>query len=201
MLKNKKNMIKALSSILIVSALISGCGSENAHAETNVQNTQTSTVQTQNSQIESYFTRKDGNLDKVLIKEINSAQKEIDIAIYTITKTDIATAIVDAKKRNVDVKLIADKESSQTKYEKTVLDLIKKNNIPVKVNSHEGLMHLKLTVIDGKTVLGGSYNYTKQATETNDENLLVIRDTNIVTGYVSEFNTMWNDTANYTNYQ
>ncbi len=194
LLKCKRYIIKIVSTMLIASTLFTGCSSKSANAGT-LNNTQT-----QSTVIESYFTTRDGNLDKILIREINSAQQELDVAIYTITKPDIANAIVDAKNRNVAVKIITDKENSQSKYEQSLLNLFKKNNIPVKVNSHEGLMHLKLTIIDGKTVLGGSYNYTKQATENNDENLLVIRDKYIVSDYMTEFAAMWSDTKNYMNY-
>jgi cardiolipin hydrolase len=61
-------------------------------------------------------------------------------------------------------------------------------------------MHLKLSIIDDKTACGGSYNYTSNATKENDENLIVMRDPNIVSDYVNEFNSMWNNTSDYTNY-
>lgn len=161
----------------------------------------TESTQTQdNSQIETYFTRKDGNLDKILIKEMNTAQKNLNVAIYSLTKEDIANAIMDAKKRGVDVKVITDKEESQSKSQKTILDKLKQDGIPIKINSHQGLMHLKLSIIDDKTACGASYNYTANATKENDENLIVMRDSNIVGDYVNEFNSMWNNTTDYTNY-
>jgi phosphatidylserine/phosphatidylglycerophosphate/cardiolipin synthase-like enzyme len=61
-------------------------------------------------------------------------------------------------------------------------------------------MHLKLTIVDDKTTLGGSYNYTANATKENDENLIVMRDSNIVSEYVNEYNTMWNNNTDYINY-
>ena len=139
-------------------------------------------------------------MDKILIKEINTAQKTLDVAIYSITKEDIANAIIEAKKRNVDVKVITDKQESASKYQKVILDKFKANNIPVKINSHAGLMHLKLSIIDDKTALGGSYNYTESATKNNDENLIVMRMPNIVSDYSTEVNTMWDNTSDYSNY-
>lgn len=197
---NNKYVFRFLIIGIAVSTVLSGCGSKNVSVKSNVQ-TQKENVQEQdNNQIETYFTRKDGNLDKILIKEMNAAQKNLNVAIYSLTKEDIANAILDAKKKGVDVKIITDKQESQSKAEKAILDKLKANNIPVKINSHSGLMHLKLSVIDDKTACGGSYNYTENATKENDENLIVMRDPNIVSDYVNEFNNMWNNTSDYKNY-
>lgn len=196
---NKK--LKLLIPILAILVVFSGCS---AKATTTKIATQTESSQTdnkeQNNEIETYFTKKDGNLDKLLIKEINTAQKSLDVAIYSITKDNIATAIIEAKKKGLDVKVITDKQESQSKYQKEILDKFKTNGIPIKINSHAGLMHLKISIIDGKTVTGGSYNYTDSATRNNDENLIIMRDTNIVSEYVNEYNEMWNDTSNYSLY-
>lgn len=201
-MKNKG--IKILVAMCIMSTMFIGCSSQTADAKTKTQITQISTVennQTQdNSQIETYFTKKDGNLNQVLIKEINTAQKNLDVAIYSLTKDDIANAIIEAKKRGVDVKVITDKQESQSKYQKAILDKFKQTGIPVKINNHAGLMHLKLSIIDNKTALGGSYNYSEQATRNNDENLIVMRQSDIVGKYSDEFNIMWNNTSDYLNY-
>lgn len=198
---NKKNLNKLLALLLLFSLILCSCSSKKVNASIGNSKNQVDVSQDNSNRIETYFTRKDGNLDKKLIKEINSAEKEIDIAIYSFTKTDIAKAIMDAKKRNVNIRIVSDKENSNSKYQKALLDNFKKNNIPVKINSHAGLiMHLKLTIIDNKTVVGGSYNYTEQATTNNDENLIIMRDTDIVNDYLTEYNRIWNDTTNYSDY-
>lgn len=197
---NKKYAFKLFISAIAVSSLLLSCGSSKTTNAKSQAATNESAQTQDNSQIETYFTRKDGNLDKILIKEMNTAQKNLNVAIYSLTKEDIANAIIDAKKRGVDVKVITDKEESQSKSQKPILDKLKQDGIPIKINSHPGLMHLKLSIIDDKTACGGSYNYTSNATKENDENLIVMRDSNIVNDYVTEFNSMWNNTADYTNY-
>jgi cardiolipin hydrolase len=61
-------------------------------------------------------------------------------------------------------------------------------------------MHLKLTIVDDKIVCGGSYNYTANATKNNDENLIIMKDTNIIKEYIDEYNSMWSNTNDYANY-
>jgi phosphatidylserine/phosphatidylglycerophosphate/cardiolipin synthase-like enzyme len=198
---SKKHIISTLAGIFIITSLITGCSAKNVNAETKNNTVQIqSTESKDNSQIETYFTKKEGNLDQILIKEINTAQKNLNVAIYSLTKENIANAILEAKKRGLDIEVITDKQESQSKAQKAILDKFKANGIPVKINSHSGLMHLKLTIIDNKTVCGGSYNYTQNATEKNDENLIVIRNSNIINEYLTEYNSMWSNTSDYKNY-
>lgn len=72
------------------------------------------------------------------------------------------------------------------------------SGIPVKINTHPGLMHLKMTIIDGKTATTGSYNYTKAASEENDEMFVVITDSAFVKTCQTEFERMWTDSQNFT---
>lgn len=196
---NKKHILSFVSGAIAVSSLfIVGCSNKSASVKASVQ-TESTDVQ-KNSKIETYFTKRDGNLNQILIKEINNAQKSLNIAIYSLTKEDIADAILDAKKRGVNVQVITDKQESQSKYQKDILDNFKSNGIPVKINNHPGLMHLKVSIIDDKTVTGGSYNYTESATKNNDENLIIIRDLNIVSEYSTEFNSMWKNNTDYIDY-
>jgi phosphatidylserine/phosphatidylglycerophosphate/cardiolipin synthase-like enzyme len=196
---NKKYGFKLLLTAIAVSSVLLSCSNNKVNSKKAQAATNQST-QTQDNNIETYFTRKDGNLDQILIKEMNAAQKNLNVAIYSLTKEDIGNSILHAKKMGVDVKVITDKQEAGSKSQKAILDKFKENNIPVKINSHPGLMHLKVSIIDDKTVTGGSFNYTVNATKENDENLIIMRDSSIVKEYSTEFNTMWDDTKNYSNY-
>jgi phosphatidylserine/phosphatidylglycerophosphate/cardiolipin synthase-like enzyme len=44
------------------------------------------------------------------------------------------------------------------------------------IDSHHAIAHNKVMVIDSRTVITGSFNFTKAAQEKNAENLLVITD-------------------------
>jgi phosphatidylserine/phosphatidylglycerophosphate/cardiolipin synthase-like enzyme len=59
------------------------------------------------------------------------------------------------------------------------------------LDENDAYMHNKFMVIDGKVVLTGSYNYSKQADTQNDENLIVIEDGKVARAYEDEFNEMW----------
>lgn len=189
---NKKHVSKLLIAVLSVLPLLSGC----SKATVTEPNTQIA----DNKKIETYLTQKDGNSNEILIKKINAAQKNLDIAIYTIAKKDLANAILDAKNRGVDVKIITDSENSKSKNQIEILDKFNQSGIPIKINNSTGLTHLNFTIIDNTETLGGSYNYLDDITNNNDENLQVMKKTDVVNKYSSGFNSMWNNTNDYENY-
>ncbi|WP_054974191.1 phospholipase D-like domain-containing protein [Paenibacillus sp. A3] len=143
------------------------------------------------------FTRANQHPEKVLSDVINSAKETLDVAIHSITHPDIVAAIRDAKKRGVAVRLITDKAQSEGKAQGEALKILGSSGIPMKINSHSGLMHLKVTIADKKVVTTGSYNYSKAASTTNDEVLVVIREEGAAKTFSDEFEKMWNDTKGF----
>jgi phosphatidylserine/phosphatidylglycerophosphate/cardiolipin synthase-like enzyme len=57
-------------------------------------------------------------------------------------------AIKEAKKRDVVVRIISDKIQSTGKTQDEALKLLGSAGIPMKINKHSGLMHLKVTIAD-----------------------------------------------------
>lgn len=144
-----------------------------------------------------YFTQAGQYPEKALIDVIDSSKESLDIAIYSITHPDIVSAIKAAKKRGVSVRLITDKTESKGKAELEALKLLGSAGIPIKINKHSGLMHLKVTIADKKVVTTGSYNYSKAASTTNDEVLVVISNESAAKNFFEQFDRMWNDTKGF----
>ena len=153
-----------------------------------------------NAPVEYYFPRAGQDPVQPLVNVINSANSSLDIAIYSLTKSDIVDAIAAAANRGVTVRVITDREESGDKYQAKELLVLSNAGIPIKINSHKGLMHLKVTIADDKTVTTGSYNYTDEATYDNDEVLVIINDQNIAQNWDNEFQSMWTDETDYQDY-
>jgi len=119
-----------------------------------------------------------------ILREISSAKKELLVAVYAFTSDDLASALIQAKKRGVAVQVVIDREFDLAN-EKSKGKVFDAQKIPlrrisgIKPNGGEkdsGLMHQKFAVIDRKVVFAGSYNWTYSAESYNDENLLLFRD-------------------------
>ena len=63
--------------------------------------------------------------------------------------------------------------------------------VPVRISSNPKIMHNKFAVLDGATVLTGSYNWTISAFKYNDENLLVLRRPELAQRYTDRFRQLW----------
>ena len=85
-----------------------------------------------------------------------------------------AKALLNAHKRGVKAEVILDKSQRTRKY--SSVTFLYNPGIPVKIDAQHAIAHNKVMIIDGETVITGSFNFTKAAEENNAENLLVIRD-------------------------
>ncbi len=161
--------MKSLLRGLVLFFLVSFASS--AHAETNL-----------------YFSP-NGGAQEASIAAIKKAQHSIDIAMYLFTSREIAQALVDAKKREVKIKIILDAAQIKDHFSKSRY-LINKG-FTVKFHMGPGLMHNKFAVIDGEVVLTGSYNWTVAADKKNAENLLIIKDKELAQKYTKQFKLLW----------
>ena len=65
--------------------------------------------------------------------------------------------------------------------------------IPIKTNDQiRNLMHNKFAVIDNSVVITGSFNWSNQAVNYNQENILIIENKILAERYSNEFNKIWN---------
>jgi phosphatidylserine/phosphatidylglycerophosphate/cardiolipin synthase-like enzyme len=120
-----------------------------------------------------------------VVKEINAAKATILVQAYSFTSARIAEALVEANKRGVSIQVILDKSQRNEKYSSA--DFVQHAGIPTYIDSRHAIAHNKVMVIDGGTVITGSFNFTKNAEENNAENLLVIRSPELASKYCNNW--------------
>ncbi|WP_130609368.1 phospholipase D family protein [Fluviispira sanaruensis] len=121
------------------------------------------------------------NCAQEIINEIDAAKKSVFVQAYSFTSAPIAKAIVDAKKRGVDINVILDKGQFSQKYSSA--KFLQNQGIPLWKDYKPAIAHNKIMIIDAKTVITGSFNFTKAAQERNAENILIITDTDLAAEY------------------
>src|SRR2546430_662886 len=110
----------------------------------------------------------------VIVREVAKAKQTIYVQAYSFTSQQIARALSDAEKRGVKVIAILDASNRTKNY--SAADFLAHEGIETYIDSQHAIAHNKIIIIDGVTVLTGSFNFTKAAEENNAENLLVIHD-------------------------
>lgn len=151
--------------------------SGNFHELKNVNESKLVSITDKNLKIEVVFSPKEPVIDNKIIPLVQNAKNYIYIPIFYITHKKLIEELIDAQKRNVDVKIIMDALCAN-QFKKYVY-LMRKNKIKVKVENQAGKMHSKAMIIDDKISIIGSANYSKAANISNDENTLIIYNKDI----------------------
>ncbi|HWR83493.1 MAG TPA: phospholipase D-like domain-containing protein [Candidatus Deferrimicrobium sp.] len=146
--------------------------------------------------VEVYYGPDDEPLDR-LTALYRHASRYLYVAVYGLTSPRAVEAMVTAKKRGVDVRLITDLQRTEDVKQLTALRALHVAGIPILVNQHDGLMHLKQVVIDDEVNVSGSMNHTTSGNRYNDERLDVITDHGISVKAREKFLAMWNDHDRY----
>lgn len=146
--------------------------------------------------LEVFFSPEDAPLDRV-VTLYQHAKRYIYVSVYGLTYPRAVEALVAAKKRGVDVRMLTDQERTQNVKQQSALQTLRLAGIPVRVNQHDGLMHLKQVVIDDEINTSGSMNHTTSGNRYNDERMDIITDHAISVKAREKFLSMWNDSARY----
>ena len=132
---------------------------------------------------------KPDNCSSIIIRLIDSAERYVYVAIYSFTLDNIGDALIRAKNRGVDVKVVIEKD--QAGIQGSEYERLLNAGVDVRLDGNPYLMHHKFMIVDGKIVVTGSYNWSYSAEERNDENLVVILSPSIAKLYEDEFNRIW----------
>lgn len=145
--------------------------------------------------ISAYFSP-NGGIKGQILSRIKGAKKSIALAIYTFTLKDVSNALIEAKDRGVDVRIVADEK--QARDHNSMINGLASAGIKVKrmtglgSGKHAGIMHDKFAVFDDSEVVTGSYNWTNSAEYMNYENIVIIKDPGTVGKYAAEFDKLYN---------
>ena len=83
------------------------------------------------------------------------------------------------------MQVILDKSQRTEKYSSA--DFLANQGVPTLIDANHAISHNKVMIIDGETVITGSFNFTKAAQEKNAENVLIIRDQALAAQYTQNW--------------
>jgi len=128
-----------------------------------------------------------------VVQLYDRATRYIYVAVYGLTSPQAVKALIAAEKRGVDVRVITDRERLNDGKQRAALAALREAGIPIKINRHDNLMHLKQVVIDDDVNTNGSMNHTTSGNRFNDERVDVIRDHVVSAKAREKFLSMWKD--------
>ena len=142
-------------------------------------------------------------------KTLKSAEKSIDSALFVFSAQRLSNILETSHKQGVKIRTLLEPDFAFRFYSEgldmTGVALSNKckyelNNQPwgnpittvgVPLLRSGDLLHHKYAVIDGKTVIAGSHNWTEAANVGNDETVLAIANPTVAAHYVREFERLY----------
>jgi cardiolipin synthase A/B len=112
-----------------------------------------------------------------LIHHLNGAKTKISIAMFTLTHPQIASTLIEAKKRGVDVSIAVDYYTAKGASKKA-LEGMRKEGVRILNSQGRQLLHHKWAVIDDNILIMGSANWTKAAFSKNHDFLFFLSPLN-----------------------
>ncbi|MDG9924664.1 MULTISPECIES: phospholipase D-like domain-containing protein [unclassified Pseudomonas] len=124
------------------------------------------------------------------IRELcRQARSSVDICIYTISDDRLSEEIVACHRRGVAVRVISDNEKQFD--EGSDIQQLLAQGVPLRIDDSPFHMHHKFALFDGRLLLNGSFNWTRSASTSNEENLMVTDHPQLVAAYAAEFEQLW----------
>lgn len=119
----------------------------------------------------------DEGSEHLVLKVIDSAKTELRVLAYSFTSAPVTSALLNAKKRGVDVKVVVDQKNNTTEDRsgkaRAALSALTNAGVDVRTIGVYPIHHDKVIVADKETVELGSFNFSDAAAHRNSENVLV----------------------------
>ncbi|MEM9922438.1 MAG: DUF655 domain-containing protein [Cyanobacteria bacterium P01_D01_bin.50] len=142
-------------------------------------------------------------------KTLKSAEKSIDSALFVFSAQRLSNILETSHKKGVKIRTLLEPDFAYRFYSEgldmTGVALSNKckyelnnqpwgnpiNTVGVPLLTSGDLLHHKYAVIDGKTVITGSHNWTEAANIGNDETVLAITNPTVAAHYLREFERLY----------
>jgi phosphatidylserine/phosphatidylglycerophosphate/cardiolipin synthase-like enzyme len=138
-----------------------------------------------NLDVEIYFLPEDLPFPRIL-ELIASAKKSIRVMALIFSDEEIASEIIAASKRGVRVDGIVEK----TFEERGKVGPLYCAGLDFRIDGNPKYLHHKVIIIDDNIVITGSANFSLQGATVNDENMVIVHDSDLASAYNLEFDRM-----------
>jgi len=140
------------------------------------------------ARVEVYFSPEDG-VAKHVLQRLNAAKRSIYFMTFSYTEDRISDAMIARVKAGLQVRGVFEMQNAGGSG--ADFNRLKQGGVDVLLDGNCYILHHKVIVIDERTVITGSYNFTSSAEKDNDENLVIVDDPNLARAYLQEFDRVY----------
>lgn len=145
------------------------------------------TVTLAGARVETYFGSEEDPTPRIE-SAIREAKSKVDFLAFSFTHDGIGTALAERHRGGVKVRGVFENTGSETRFSE--YGRLKEAGAEVYQDGNPYVMHHKVIVVDDHLVIFGSFNFSDNAAEDNDENLLVVDDPVFANAFTAEVGRM-----------
>ncbi len=134
--------------------------------------------------VENYFAPDDDVMTQ-LASMVSEAQESIYFMAFSYTHSDLGEVMEERFAAGVDVRGIFETRGANTEFSECPRLL--QRGADVRLDGNPRTFHHKVIIVDESIVATGSFNFSVNAAQRNDENLLIIHNPHVAARYLEEF--------------
>jgi len=121
-----------------------------------------------------------------VVEALDAAQKQVLVQAWGLVSAPIAQALVQAERRVRDVRVILDKSALRRRHWHP--SFLEPAGVLLLIDAEHAIAHSNIIIVDRRTVITGSFNFSRAAQERNAEDLVVIHSPTLAVQYVRNWN-------------
>ncbi|MDO8277264.1 MAG: phospholipase D family protein [Burkholderiaceae bacterium] len=134
--------------------------------------------------------------EALILRTIGSARSELRVMAYSFTSAPVTSALIAAKKRGVDVYVVADHRHNagddRSGKARAALSALATAGVHVRTVDKYAILHDKFIIADKVHTQTGSFNYSAAAARSNSENVLVVwNNPRVAEAYLGHWASRW----------
>jgi len=112
--------------------------------------------------------------EALTLKVIHAARERIDIAAAGLASPVLAKALLEAKKRGIEVRVVLQERGSRSKSALMALNQLASAGMAMRTVTRDGARQDSYLIVDRRTVQTGSLDYAVAPGRSDSENVIVI---------------------------
>jgi len=133
----------------------------------------------------------EGNVIEAVANEVLAADSDVRFMTFVFSSDSLAEAMLQKIDEGINIQGVFENRNSTASWSQ--MPPLHCAGAHMRQDGNRYVLHHKTIIIDDDTVVTGSFNFSGNASQSNDENLMIIKNKDIAALYIEEWQRMWDN--------
>lgn len=133
----------------------------------------------------------EGNVIEAVGNAVREAESDVRFMTFVFSSDSLAEAMLEMIDKGINIQGVFENRNSTASWSQ--MPPLHCAGAHVRQDGNRYVLHHKVIIIDDNTVVTGSFNFSGNASQSNDENLVIIKNKDIAKLYIDEWQRMWDN--------